>query len=90
MQVLHFSFALGTFVAPLLAEPFIAQNAMPDIPTSHDCYSPDDTVKDATTNCTGLDDSLVSNCTDVFDDNDFIWFGWAYWISSLAMLLRYP
>ena len=90
MQALHFSFALGTFVAPLLAEPFIVQNAIPDIPTSHYCNPPDDTVNDTTTNCTSLDDSLVSNCTDVSDDNDFfssIRFGWAYWISSLAMLL---
>ena len=90
MQALHFSFALGTFVAPLLAEPFITQDAIPDIPTSHYCNPPDDTVNDTTTNCTGIDDTSVSNCTDVSDDSDFfssIQFGWAYWISAFAMLL---
>ena len=89
MQALHFSFAVGTFVAPLLAEPFITQDAIPDIPTSHYCNPPDDTVND-TTNCTGINDTLVSNCTDVLDDSDFfssIQFGWAYWISAFAMLL---
>ena len=88
MQALHFSFALGTFVAPLLAEPFIAHNAIPDIPTSHYCNPPDYTVNDTTTNCT----DITSNCTDVAasDDSDFftsIQFGWAYWISSFGMLL---
>ena len=90
MQALHFSYAVGTFVAPLLAEPFIIQDAIPDIPTSHYCNPPDDTVNDTTTNCTGIDDTLVSNCTDVSDDSDFfssIQFGWAYWISAFAMLL---
>ena len=90
MQALHFSFALGTFVAPLLAEPFISQSAIPDIPTSHYCNPPDDTVNDTTTNCTGINDTLASNCTDVSDGSDFfssIQFGWAYWISAFAMLL---
>ena len=84
MQALHFSFALGTFVAPLLAEPFIAHNAIPDIPTSHYCNPPDDTVN--ATNCT----DVTSNCTDASDDTDFfssLQFGWAYWISSCGMLL---
>ena len=88
MQALHFSFALGTFVAPLLAEPFITHNATPDIPTSHYCNPPDDTVND--TNCTGINDTLASNCTDASDDSNFfssIQFGWAYWISAFAMLL---
>ena len=90
MQALHFSFALGTFIAPLLAEPFIRQNAIPDIPTSHFCNPPDNTVNDNTTNCTGINHTLASNCTDVSDDGDFfssIQFGWAYWISAFAMLL---
>ena len=84
MQALHFSFALGTFVAPLLAEPFIAHNAIPDIPTSHYCNPPDETVN--ATNCT----DITSNCTDTSDDTDFfssLQFGWAYWISSCGMLL---
>ena len=84
MQALHFSFALGTFVAPLLAEPFIAHNAIPDIPTSHYCNPPDDTVN--ATNCT----DVTSNCTDASDDTDFfssLQFGWAYWISSCGMLI---
>ena len=86
MQALHFAFALGTFVAPLLAEPFITQDAIPDIPTSHYCNPPDDTVNDTTTNCTGIND-LASNCTDDSDFFSSIQFGWAYWISAFAMLL---
>ena len=54
-------------LSPLLAEPFITQNSIPDIPTSHYCNPPDDTVNDTTT----INDTLVSNCTDVLDDSDF-------------------
>jgi len=89
MQALHFSFALGTVVAPLLAKPFIAHNAIPDIPTSHYCNPPDDTAN-TTINCTNTNHTSVSNCTDVSDDDDFfstIEFGWAYWVSAAAMLL---
>ena len=90
MQALHFSFALGTFVAPLLAEPFLAHNVIPDIPTSHYCNPPDDTDNTTTLNCTSLNDTPTSNCTDALDNSDFfssIQFGWAYWISAFAMLL---
>ena len=90
MQALHFSFAVGTFVAPLLAEPFITQNAIPDIPTSHYCNPQPDDTTNTTTNCTSINDTLMSNCTDSTDNSDFfssIQFGLAYWISSFGMLL---
>ena len=91
MQALHFSYAVGTFVAPLLAEPFITQNSIPDIPTSHYCNPQPDDTSNATKNCTSINETLVSNCTDsTDDDNNFfnsIRFGWAYWISSFGMLL---
>ena len=90
MQALHFSFALGTFVAPLIAEPFIEQDAIPDIPTSHYCNPQPDDTTNTTTNCTSINETLVSNCTVSLDDSDFfssVRFGWAYWISSFGMLL---
>ena len=71
MQALHFLFALGSFVAPLLVEPFLAHNAIPDIPTSHYCNPLDDTDNTTTLNCTSLNDTLTSNRTDASDDGDF-------------------
>ncbi|XP_065916943.1 sodium-dependent glucose transporter 1A-like [Dysidea avara] len=82
MQALHFSYALGTVVAPLLARPFISHNAIPDIPTSHYCNPSRD---DNTTKCDNITRALFPNCTDSSESS--LQFGWSYWISAIGMLI---
>jgi len=84
MQALHFSFALGTVVAPLLARPFISHNAIPDIPTSHYCNP---SIDDNTTKCDNITRALYANCTDSESDESSLQFGWSYWISAMGMLI---
>ena len=84
MQALHFSFALGTVVAPLLARPFISHNAIPDIPTSHYCNP---SGEDNTTKCDNVTAALFPNCTDSESGESFLHFGWSYWISAMGMLI---
>eukprot|EP00053_Salpingoeca_punica_P009985 m.89932 g.89932 ORF g.89932 m.89932 type:complete len:535 (-) comp15242_c0_seq2:315-1919(-) len=74
MQALHFSFGLGTFFAPLLAQHFIGSN----LPASQvNCPVDNPTVNGTTTTTTASpEDSVVESDVQ-----------WAFWVCTIVILI---
>ena len=93
MQVVHFCFAFGAFIAPLIAKPFISDNVQDTVNTTCQISNQTAFVLDpdaknnsdclmttSDTNC-----SLPSNGTDLPESGSN--FAWAFWITSLSLVL---
>lgn len=95
-QLIHFTFAVGAFFAPLIARPFIS--SMSQDTNSNDTCSDDDTnITDFTctgeANCSSTQSSrslfhlVSSDCVPSDYSTSFIY---AYWVASIPLLLSLP
>ena len=101
MQSIHAAFALGAFIAPLIAKPFIQ-----DIPNTEDDCNVTETYCNDNSSVTCICDSTIaeicnktasaainiyydntSNCSVVSDESLTLRYGWAYWISAMFLVI---
>ncbi|XP_011403951.1 PREDICTED: sodium-dependent glucose transporter 1A-like [Amphimedon queenslandica] len=94
-QLIHFTFAVGAFIAPLIARPFISSISQDT--NSNDTCGDDTNITDFTctggTNCSSsqptrsLFHSVSSDCVPSDYSTSFIY---AYWVASIPLLLSLP
>ena len=80
MQALHFLFALGSFIAPLIAKPFLQENIVP----TNNCANTNSSQYCASNNSIG--DSSNNLCFSSSSGNTFP-VKWAFWICAFPLAI---
>lgn len=91
MQLIHFAFAFGAFLSPLIARPFISDET--DTIQNVTCENftvPDNCIINMQENCTSYIDGSGSGGSYDCANTVSILFRYAYWIVSVPLLLSLP
>ena len=102
MQLIHFAFALGAFLAPLIAKPFLSEEISY---TNISCSELMNMYESSTHNISHCVAMVIENCSNVSSMLDgsadvltdvhcrpepSLYFAWAFWITTIPLLIPLP
>ena len=102
MQLIHFTFAFGAFLSPLIAKPFISEDTENSISKNVSCTNISlfafnsscwneltEMCNDTMPGSGNMEDGFITteNCT---TSNHHLFFGYSYWVTVIPLLIPLP
>ena len=102
MQLIHFAFALGAFLAPLIAKPFLSEVVSYTNMSCAELMNIYDSGTHNTSHCIAMTIENCSNASNMYDSSSAdiitiqcppepsLYFAWAIWITTIPLLIPLP